>query len=151
MSANHFRDRDVNAMIRLGRAFEPLKVAWLEELARWEHPEQLKAVTDAIETPTCSGSDIYPKEYFAQLCDMGALDIVHPDLVTAGGMLETKKIGDYAESKGLAMASHFAGTPVSFLANVHCAAPPHAISRWNFTMTTSRPGRAWCAPSEVSL
>jgi L-alanine-DL-glutamate epimerase-like enolase superfamily enzyme len=37
-------------------------------------------------------------------------------------LLETKKIGDYAEEKGVAMAMHFAGTPISFMANVHCAA-----------------------------
>ncbi len=122
MSADHFPDHDVNNMIRVGRALEHLKLAWMEEVVPWDRPEQLKAVTDAIETPTCSGEDIYLKEYFAQLCDQHCIDIVHPDLATAGGMLETKKIGDYAESRGLAMASHFAGTPVSFMANVHCAA-----------------------------
>ena len=36
--------------------------------------------------------------------------------------LETKRIGDYAEEEGIAMAMHQAGTPVSFMANVHCAA-----------------------------
>lgn len=122
MSADHFPDRDVNSMIRTGRALEHLKLAWMEEVVPWDRPEQLKAVTDAIETPTCSGEDVYLKEYFAQLCDGHCIDIVHPDLATAGGMLETKKIGDYAESRGLGMAMHFAGTPVSFMANVHCAA-----------------------------
>src|SRR5690606_20379630 len=39
-----------------------------------------------------------------------------------GGLLETKKIGDYAEERGVAMAMHFAGTPISFMANIHCAA-----------------------------
>jgi len=48
--------------------------------------------------------------------------MVHPDLATAGGILETKKIGDYAEQNGIAMALHFAGTPVCFMANLHCAA-----------------------------
>ena len=33
-----------------------------------------------------------------------------------------KKIGDYAEEHGIAMAMHFAGTPISFMANAHCAA-----------------------------
>ena len=56
------------------------------------------------------------------MIDNRAVDIVHPDLATSGGLLETKKIGDYAEEKGVAMAMHFAGTPISFMANVHCAA-----------------------------
>ena len=50
------------------------------------------------------------------------MDIVHPDLGTSGGLLETKKIGDYAEENGVAMAMHMAGSPVCFIANVHCAA-----------------------------
>jgi len=36
--------------------------------------------------------------------------------------LETKRIGDYAQEAGIAMAMHQAGTPVCFMANVHCAA-----------------------------
>jgi L-alanine-DL-glutamate epimerase-like enolase superfamily enzyme len=48
--------------------------------------------------------------------------MIHPDLASAGGLLETKKIGDYAMEHGVAMAMHFAGTPISFMANVHTAA-----------------------------
>jgi L-alanine-DL-glutamate epimerase-like enolase superfamily enzyme len=69
-----------------------------------------------------TGEDIYLKEDFIELINARAVDMVHPDLATAGGILETKKIGDYAEEHGVPMAMHFAGSPVSFLANVHCAA-----------------------------
>jgi L-alanine-DL-glutamate epimerase-like enolase superfamily enzyme len=55
------------------------------------------------------------------------VDIVQPDLATSGGLLETKLIGDYAESRGIAMLLHFAGTPVSFMANVHCAAATNNV------------------------
>ena len=37
-------------------------------------------------------------------------------------ILETKKIGDYAEEKDVGMVLHFAGTPIGFMANVHSAA-----------------------------
>jgi L-alanine-DL-glutamate epimerase-like enolase superfamily enzyme len=47
---------------------------------------------------------------------------IQPDLATSGGILETHKIGDMAENYGVPMALHFAGTPVSCMANVHCAA-----------------------------
>ena len=56
------------------------------------------------------------------LIDAHAVDIIHPDLGTSGGLLETKRIGDYAEENGVAMAMHMAGSPVCFMANVHCAA-----------------------------
>ena len=87
-----------------------------------DYIEQWKAVTDAINTPTLTGEDIYLKEKFFKLIDAQAVDIVQPDLATSGGLLETKLIGDYAESKGVPMIMHFAGSPVSFMANVHCAA-----------------------------
>jgi L-alanine-DL-glutamate epimerase-like enolase superfamily enzyme len=122
ITVDHFRDNNVNSMIQMGKALDPYRVAWIEEPVNWRNPDNLKAVADAVDSPIASGEDIYLKETFAKLCDMHALDIVHPDLATAGGILETKKIGDYAEERGIGMALHYAGTPISFMANVHCAA-----------------------------
>ncbi len=122
LSADHFGHFDTNTAIRLGNAVEKYQLAWLEDLIPWIYTEKWKEITHAINTPTLTGEDIFGKEAFIKLCDAHAVDMVHPDLASAGGMLETKKIGDYAEEKGIAMAMHFAGTPVSFMANVHCAA-----------------------------
>ena len=122
LASDHYGHFDHNNAIRLGRAVEKYRLAWLEDMIPWKFTEQWKLISDAIETPTTTGEDIYLKEDFIKLVDHRAIDIVHPDLATSGGLLETKKIGDYAEEKGVAMAMHFAGTPVSFMANVHCAA-----------------------------
>ena len=122
LASDHYGHFDHNNAIRLGRAVEKYRLAWLEDLIPWRFTEQWKQISDAIETPTLTGEDIYLKEEFIKLIDTHAVDIVHPDLATSGGLLETKKIADYAEEKGVAMAMHFAGTPVSFMANVHCAA-----------------------------
>jgi len=69
-----------------------------------------------------TGEDIYLKEPFMKLIEMGAIDMIHPDLASSGGLLETKKIGDYAMEHGVPMAMHFAGSPISYMANVHTAA-----------------------------
>jgi L-alanine-DL-glutamate epimerase-like enolase superfamily enzyme len=55
--------------------------------------------------------------------------------------LETKRIGDYAQEHGIAMAMHMAGSPVAAMASVHCAAATenflvlenHSVDipRWN--------------------
>ncbi len=37
-------------------------------------------------------------------------------------ILETKRIGDWAQERGVSMALHSAGTPISTMASVHCAA-----------------------------
>ncbi len=122
MSTDHYGHFDVNNCIRLGKALDKYRLAWLEDMVPWQMTEQHKTITDALETPTTTGEDIYLLEYFKPLIDVHAVDIIHPDLVSSGGLLETKRIGDYAEEKGIAMAMHQAGTPVSFMANVHCAA-----------------------------
>jgi L-alanine-DL-glutamate epimerase-like enolase superfamily enzyme len=122
LASDHYGHFDHNNAIRLGRAVEKYRLAWLEDLIPWKFTDQWRQISEAIETPTLTGEDIYLKEEFIRLIDAHAVDIVHPDLATSGGLLETKKIGDYAEEKGVAMAMHFAGTPVSFMANIHCAA-----------------------------
>lgn len=122
LSADHQGHFDVNTCIRVGNALERYNLASLEDFLPWFDMKHLKMITDTINTPTMTGEDIYLKEDFRKLCDGNIVDIVQPDLATSGGMLETKKIGDYAEEQNTAMVMHFAGTPVSFMANVHCAA-----------------------------
>ncbi|MBW3469506.1 mandelate racemase/muconate lactonizing enzyme family protein [Arthrospiribacter ruber] len=122
ISTDHYGHIDLNNCIRLGRALDKYRLAWLEDMVPWQLWQQHKTITEALETPTTTGEDIYLLENFKDLIDNHAVDIVHPDLASSGGLLETKKIGDYAEEKGIAMAMHQAGTPVSFMANVHCAA-----------------------------
>lgn len=122
ISTDHYGHFDVNNCIRLGKALEKYRLAWLEDMVPWQYTEQHKTITEALETPTLTGEDIFLLQDFKPLIDNHAVDIIHPDLASSGGLLETKRIGDYAEEKGIAMAMHQAGTPVSFMANVHCAA-----------------------------
>jgi L-alanine-DL-glutamate epimerase-like enolase superfamily enzyme len=122
LSADHFGHIGVNSCIRLGRALEKYNMAWLEDMIPWQYTDLWKKITDALDVPTLTGEDIYLKEGFIELAKNHAVDILHPDLATSGGILETKKIGDAIQEYGVAMAMHFAGTPVSCMANVHCAA-----------------------------
>jgi len=127
LGADGFGNYDVNNAIRVGKALDPYRLAWLEDFFPMDYIDQWKTVSDAINTPTLTGEDIYLKEQFFKLIDAHAVDIVQPDLATSGGILETKLIGDYAEAKGVAMLLHFAGTPVSFMANIHCAAATNNV------------------------
>ena len=122
MAADHFGHFDVNTAIRLGKKVEKYQLAWLEDLIPWFYTDQWKQISDAIDTPTLTGEDIFLKEDFIKLINAKAVDMIHPDLASSGGILETKKIGDYAEEHGIPMAMHFAGSPISMMANVHCAA-----------------------------
>ena len=80
ISTDHYGHFDLNNGIRLGRAVEKYRLAWLEDMVSWEYTEQWKTITDALETPTTTGEDIYLLQHFKPLIDIHAVDIVHPDL-----------------------------------------------------------------------
>lgn len=122
ISTDHYGHIDMNNCIRLGKALDKYRLAWFEDMVPWQMWQQHKMITDTLDTPNLTGEDIFLLENFKDLIHNRAVDIVHPDLASSGGLLETKRIGDYAEEFGIAMAMHQAGTPVSFMANVHCAA-----------------------------
>ena len=122
VAIDHLGHMGLNSMIRLGKAFEPYNIAWLEDLIPWQYTDQWKEISRAINIPTLTGGDIYLKEGFRELIEKRAVDMVHPDPVSAGGYLETKRIGDMAEEHGMAMALHHASSPVSFMGCVHTAA-----------------------------
>ena len=143
LSADGMGNFDLNNCIRLGEALDPYRLAWLEDMLSWEMGALNKVLTDTIETPTITGEDIYLKEEFIKICNEHSVDMVHPDLHTAGGILETKKIGDYAEEQGLAMAMHCSSTPVGFMASVHSAAATQNFLA--LEMTTQAVDNPWWA------
>lgn len=141
LAADHFGHIGLESCIRLGKALDPYTLAWYEDMIPWQFADQYARLSAAVDTPICTGEDIYLKEGFKDLFEQRAISVCHPDLATSGGILETKKIGDYAQENGIAMAMHFAGSPVSCMANVHCAAATenflvlenHSVDRpaWN--------------------
>jgi L-alanine-DL-glutamate epimerase-like enolase superfamily enzyme len=122
IAADHFGHIGIDDCIRLGQALEPFNLAWLEDLVPWQFTEQWLKLEQALHTPVCTGEDIYLKEGFMPLIQAHAVNVIHPDLATSGGILETKKIGDLAQEHGISMALHMAGSPISTMASVHCAA-----------------------------
>jgi len=122
LAMDHLGHLGVKSIIRLGKAYEKYNLSWIEDVIPWTYTDLLKQIREESPTPILTGEDIYLKEPFHVLCASHAVDKIHPDLATSGGILETHKIGDMAEEYGVPMAMHFAGTPISCMANVHCAA-----------------------------
>mgnify|MGYP001310298057 CR=1 FL=1 len=106
LASDHYGHFGVNDCIRLANAVEKYNLAWLEDMIPWFYKDQWREITEAVNVPTCTGEDIYLKEPFVELIDNRSVDIIQPDLSSAGGILETKKIGDYAEERGIPMALH---------------------------------------------
>ena len=122
LAVDHFGHLNLESCIRLGRALDQFTLAWYEDMIPWQFTEQYVRLSQSVTTPICTGEDIYLKEGFMPLFQERAVAVIHPDLASSGGILETKKIGDLAQEHGIAMAMHMAGSPICALANVHCAA-----------------------------
>jgi L-alanine-DL-glutamate epimerase-like enolase superfamily enzyme len=122
LAVDHFGHIGLESCIRLGQALDKFSLAWYEDMIPWQFTDQYVRLSQAVNTPICTGEDIYLKEGFMDLLRARAVAVIHPDLATSGGILETKKIGDLAQEHGIAMAMHMAGSPISAIANVHCAA-----------------------------
>ena len=108
--------------VQLLRRLEKYHLSWAEDVLPWRNVEQWRQLHAATTTPLGTGEDIYLKEDFKPLLESHALAVVHPDLLTAGGILETKKVGDMAEDYGVQMNLHMAESPIACMAAVHVAA-----------------------------
>jgi L-alanine-DL-glutamate epimerase-like enolase superfamily enzyme len=122
LAVDHFGHIGIDDCIRLGKALEPFNLAWLEDMVPWQFTDQWVQLERTLDTPVCTGEDIYLKEGFKPLLEAKGVNVIHPDIATSGGILETKKIGDMAQDYGISMAIHMAGSPVSTFSAVHCAA-----------------------------
>lgn len=124
LCTDHFGEGFVTAdeAIRIGRALEPYNLAWVEDPLPWTDIANHKKVADALLTPVAAGEDLYLWEGFREAIETRAFDIIHPDMLSSGGLTETKKIADHAERYGIPTALHACCTPIGFMANVHLGA-----------------------------
>jgi L-alanine-DL-glutamate epimerase-like enolase superfamily enzyme len=122
LASDHYGHFGIEDGIKLAQALDPFNLAWLEDMVPWFYTDQFARLKNSCKTPILTGEDIYLKEGFLPLFEKQAISICHPDMMTSGGLLETKKIGDLAMEHGISMAMHMAGSPVCLFGSVHCAA-----------------------------
>jgi L-alanine-DL-glutamate epimerase-like enolase superfamily enzyme len=122
LATDHYGHFGIEDGIKLARRLDKCNFAWYEDMVPWWYTDQYIQLKNSCTTPILTGEDIYLLDGFQELLDRKAVSIIHPDLATSGGLLETKKIGDYAMKKGVSMALHMAGGPVTMFASIHCAA-----------------------------
>lgn len=122
LAIDHFGHVCVEDCIRFARRIERYNIAWMEDMVPWQYTQQYVRLAQSTCIPVATGEDIYLLENFKPLIESGGVSLVHPDVLTAGGILETKKIGEYACDHGVAVALHMAESPIACMAAVHAAA-----------------------------
>ncbi len=121
LAIDHFGHVAIEDAIRFAKRLEKYNIAWMEDLAPWHMTSHLKKFAENSCVPLCTGEDIYLSDNFEPVLAAG-VNVVHPDLLTIGGMLEMKKLGNLCEKYGSALAIHMAESPIAFMAAVHVGA-----------------------------
>jgi galactonate dehydratase len=107
--------------VAMGRELERFDPAWYEEPVPPEDIEALLFVKNHIGIPVANGERCHTRYEFRPLIERRAADILQPDVIHAGGLLETKKIAAMAEPCYMTVAPHNSAGPGCTAASVHFA------------------------------
>ena len=107
---------------RLARAIEDYDVWWLEDPVPPENHDVQREVTRSTTTPIAVGENVYRKHGHRRLLEEQAVDIIAPDLPRVGGMRETRKIADVADTYYVPVAMHNVSSPIGTMASAQVAA-----------------------------
>jgi galactonate dehydratase len=115
----HWQLNETDAL-RLARALGDLDLLWFEDPAPVTEPEVYARVSRETDVPVCAG-EMLTAPQFREYLDRGACDVVHPDVLFAGGLHETRRIADLAELHRVPMAMHGNGGCLATVAAAHVA------------------------------
>ena len=129
---NDTQQLDVSSAVELANQmldsrYQGMYGGWMEDIIDWGWTDAnsipvIKQVHDQTDMPILTGEDMYCLDEFQALVDAGAVDYIHPDEATAGGIHQPRLAALYAYTKGVRTALHCSGGPFSFVASLHVAA-----------------------------
>jgi galactonate dehydratase len=124
---------------QVAKRLEHLNLMWLEEPIPAENVEAYKLITESTSTPICAGENHYLAYGFRRMLEIGAVDIVMPDLQKAGGIGEGQRIANLANLYYVPFAPHMVASFLGAMAACHvCASVPNfMILEWQIYFHTN--------------
>lgn len=119
LAIDHVGHMGLDDAKRLMKRLEKYNLLWCEDVLPWYMVDEYVELRQYATTPLATGEDAYLTESFEPLCKRRAVAVIHPDICSNGGILETKKMGDMAQKYNTALAMHMCETPVAALATTH--------------------------------
>lgn len=112
----------------VAKRLEPLNLLWLEEPVPAENVEAYKSIADSSTTPIAAGENQYLAYGFRRMLEIGAVDIIMPDLQKAGGLGEGQRIANLANLYYTPFAPHMVASFLGCMASCHvCASVPNFL------------------------
>jgi L-alanine-DL-glutamate epimerase-like enolase superfamily enzyme len=110
---------DVATALAAGRELERLGVHWFEEPVATDDRAGSARLAAALDVPVAGYETESQLSGFRDLIAAGAVDIVQPDVIWAGGITACRRIAALAYAAGLPCVPHVYSTAVSIAANLH--------------------------------
>ena len=98
--------------IEVASKLEPYEPTWFEEPVPPDNIKALMKVAEKTKIPIATGERAFTRYSFRELLESNAVDIIQPDPIHAGGILETKKIAAMADAYYVTLAPHNSNGPV---------------------------------------
>ncbi len=117
------------AAIEFCNRVEEFRPLWVEEATQLESEviEEARQIRQQTRVPLATGERLCSRYDFAPLCSERLVDVIMPDVVHVGGILEMKKIAALAEVYRVDVSPHNPQSEVSTLASLHvCMCTPNA-------------------------
>jgi len=112
----------------VAKLLEPMNLLWLEEPVPAENVEAYKLISDSTTTPIAVGENQYLAYGFRRMLEIGAVDIVMPDLQKAGGLGEGQRIANLSNLYYTPFAPHMVASFLGAMASCHvCASVPNFL------------------------
>jgi galactonate dehydratase len=107
--------------LELCQLLAPFRPLFVEEAILPENFQAFAKLSRQVDVPLATGEQLYSLYQFRQLLELGAVDIVQPDMCLTG-IIETEKIAAVAQSNYASVAPHNPCGPIATAVNVHVAA-----------------------------
>lgn len=103
----------VGTAIEVARDLEPFDIHWLEEPVDPENVGALAKVGRSIHTRLATGERCYTRYHLQALLASNEVQVLQPDIIHVGGILEAKKIAAMADAGYVTVAFHNPYGPVA--------------------------------------
>jgi galactonate dehydratase len=104
--------------VAAARALEPFDLYWFEEPCDPENVGALQKIGRSIKTRLATGERCYTKYHLQALLATNDVDVLQPDIIHVGGILESKKIAAIADASYIPVSFHNPFGPVATAAAV---------------------------------
>jgi galactonate dehydratase len=104
--------------ITVAHDLEPAEVFWLEEPTDSENAAALAAVGRNIRTRLATGERCYSRYLLQSMLATNEIDVLQPDVIHVGGILEAKKIAAIADAQYVPVSFHNPFGPVATAASI---------------------------------